>query len=84
MGLSDALNVRLRPKLLSPFPTDFTPAAPVGNSCYHLNAGKLAAGGLPSLCENDALLYTFIAFKIVTVIILVSYPKNVKIFLHLL
>lgn len=63
-----------------PIPTDFTPAAPVGNSCHHLNAGKLAAGDLPSLCENDALLYTFIAFKIITVIILEVFLVNVKIF----
>ena len=58
----------------------FTLAAPVGNSCSHLNAGTLAAGGLPSLCGNDALLYTFIAFKNITVSILGVFPINVKIF----
>ena len=56
----------------------FTPAAPVGNSCNHLNAGKLAAGGFPSLCENDALLYTFIAFVSLTVTILEASLQNVK------
>ncbi|MDE7222949.1 MAG: hypothetical protein K2O34_04105, partial [Acetatifactor sp.] len=63
-----------------PVSTYFAPAAPVGDSCSHLHAGTLAADGLPSLCENDALLYTFIAFKIITVIILGAFAEKVKIF----
>lgn len=77
--LTHAYGQSYRPRAIA---AGLTPAAPVGNSCGHLNAGKLTADGSPSLCGNDALLCTLIAFLSVTVPIVEASLQNVKTLFH--